>query len=387
MKINIIEKISLWDKLKNTRKPIVLYGMGDGADKILDYCEENKINIYDIFASDEFVRGHSFRGYKVKKFSDIQENTDDFIILLAFATRDKTVLNRIYELDKKYELYAPDIPVFGGKYTNNFTENIIKADELEQIYELFADEKSKQVYLDVINFKISGKIKYLQNADTPKSEGLNLLHLAEITENQKNPLHYIDIGAYDGDTILELNKYLGNIDKITAIEPDKKNFIKLQKNLTDNNIIEKCMLYNIGVWSKKQDIYFNERAGRHSSVAIPISASDEIDKIQNSRTKINKISVDSIDNIIAEIESKEKSKLRYFIKYDVEGSEYEAIVGSSETIKKYSPALAVSLYHKSEDLFKLPLLINNLNSSYKFYLRKHEYIPCWDLNLYAVKLT
>ena len=367
--------ISVWDKLKNPRKPIVMYGMGDGADKILDYCELNKIKIYDIFASDEFVRGHSFRGYKVKKFDEIQEKLDDFIILVAFATRDRKVLDKIYEFDKKYELYAPDMPVFGDKFNGGYYDYLLEnVKEFSQVYELLADDKSKQVYLDVINFKISGKIKYLQNADTPKSEVISLLHCLE-TENL--PLNYIDLGAYDGDSILELNKYLRNINKIIAVEPDAKNFIKLQKNLEKNNLTERCSLYNIGIWSEKQDIYFSEKAGRHSSVVMADSA-------QNSRTKIKKIAADSVDNIVES--NKSDGNHRYFIKYDVEGSEYEAIIGSSATIKKHSPSLAVSLYHRNEDLIKLPGLINMLNPSYKFYLRKHEYIPCWDLNLYAIYL-
>ena len=71
------------------------------------------------------------------------------------------------------------------------------------------------------------------------------------------------------------------------------------------------------------------------------------------------------------------------IKYDVEGLEYEAILGSKNLIKKGSD-LIVSLYHKSEDIYKLPLLVKSLNPSFKLYLRRLPYIPAWDLNLYAI---
>ena len=74
-----------------------------------------------------------------------------------------------------------------------------------------------------------------------------------------------------------------------------------------------------------------------------------------------------------------------YVKYDVEGSEYEAIKGSLKIIQTHSPTLLVSLYHRSEDLYKLPLLVKELNPSYKLYLRKLRYVPAWDLNLYAVK--
>jgi len=94
----------------------------------------------------------------------------------------------------------------------------------------------------------------------------------------------------------------------------------------------------------------------------------------------NIISVNSLDNIIKSCDLNGDT----LIKYDVEGAEYEALLGTKEIIKKYSPKLIVSLYHRTEDFFKLILLIHNLNPNYNFYVRKHKYIPCWDLNLYAV---
>ena len=36
----LAEMKDLWSYLSETTKPIVLYGMGDGADKILDVCEQ-----------------------------------------------------------------------------------------------------------------------------------------------------------------------------------------------------------------------------------------------------------------------------------------------------------------------------------------------------------
>ena len=70
-----------------------------------------------------------------------------------------------------------------------------------------------------------------------------------------------------------------------------------------------------------------------------------------------------------------------YIKYDVEGAEREAIEGSRETITSHRPALLVSAYHKSEDIFALPLQIHALRPDYKLYYRRYPYIPAWDLNL------
>ena len=74
-----------------------------------------------------------------------------------------------------------------------------------------------------------------------------------------------------------------------------------------------------------------------------------------------------------------------YIKYDVEGAEKEALMGSCRIISEYRPALLVSAYHRSEDIFELPLLISSLEPSYKLYLRRQRYVPAWDLNILAVK--
>ena len=73
-----------------------------------------------------------------------------------------------------------------------------------------------------------------------------------------------------------------------------------------------------------------------------------------------------------------------FIKYDVEGSEKQAIDGAKKTITAHRPKLSVALYHRNEDMFAIPLQIAELNRKYKFYMRHHPYIPDWDTNLYCI---
>ena len=75
-----------------------------------------------------------------------------------------------------------------------------------------------------------------------------------------------------------------------------------------------------------------------------------------------------------------------YIKYDVEGAEREAILGSIGTIARDHPTLLVSLYHRNEDLFDLPLLLHTQFPNYQgYYLRRKRGIPAWDLNLYVRK--
>ena len=93
--MNIIKQ-SFWETLAQEDKPIILYGMGSGADKILDFCAVKNIKIADMFASDEYVREHSFRGFKVKSLAQIKNiYGNNFCIVLCFATRIDSVIKKI----------------------------------------------------------------------------------------------------------------------------------------------------------------------------------------------------------------------------------------------------------------------------------------------------
>ena len=84
---------------------------------------------------------------------------------------------------------------------------------------------------------------------------------------------------------------------------------------------------------------------------------------------------ESIDNVIKEEVT--------FIKLDVEGAELRTLMGAAETIKKYKPRLAISIYHKPEDIYEIPLLLMEYRPDYRFYIRHYtSYI--WETVLYAV---
>ena len=68
---------------------------------------------------------------------------------------------------------------------------------------------------------------------------------------------------------------------------------------------------------------------------------------------------------------------------DIEGSELKALCGARETICRLKPKLAISIYHKTEDIWELPKVILQMNSEYKFYLR-HYSLAAEDTVLYAL---
>ena len=72
-----------------------------------------------------------------------------------------------------------------------------------------------------------------------------------------------------------------------------------------------------------------------------------------------------------------------YIKFDVEGAEHDALVGGSETISANMPVLAVCLYHRPEDLWDLPLLVQSLRPDYRLHVRRYS-DERWETVLYAV---
>ena len=92
--MNFEPNTDLWSYLSSTDKAIVMYGMGNGADKILNVCQRYGIEIADFFASDGFVRGHSFHGKTVLSYSAVKEKygAENMIVLLSFASSLPDVL-------------------------------------------------------------------------------------------------------------------------------------------------------------------------------------------------------------------------------------------------------------------------------------------------------
>ena len=86
----------VWHTLAESNLPILIYGMGNGVDKIISVFEERGISYDDVFASDGFVRGHSYRGKRVLSYSEACEKyAGDFDIVVSFGSKLPEVIDRI----------------------------------------------------------------------------------------------------------------------------------------------------------------------------------------------------------------------------------------------------------------------------------------------------
>lgn len=171
---------------------------------------------------------------------------------------------------------------------------------------------------------------------------------------------FIDGGCYDGENSRMFAKWAEDVQKtIYAFEPDQNNFKICQNVLGELDGISYKLIPK-GLWSSEGVLDFCANANEGSrfcpggEACIPVTSLDAV-----------------IDGKVT------------FIKMDIEGAEYEALRGAENLIRKYKPKLAISVYHKEEDIWELPKLLLSFHSKYTFYLR-HYSLSSEETVLYAI---
>lgn len=354
----------MWNSIKNSGKPVVLYGTGNAAEKIIAELYKRNIAVAGIFASDSFVRKRSFAGFPVMSYKDAKTAFGAMTVLLCFGSELPEVLDNILLINREQELYAPDLPVAGDiMFSEDYKNEHI--DDIEFAMDRLADEQSRRVFQGVLDYKLTGRIDELLAIHSPVEENWSLL---DISDKEA----FLDLGAYNGDTVkCFLSVSRGRYDRITAVEPDKRNFRKLSENTATLADIE---LINKAVGSHSEELRLAKSGGRAWAVLEP----DAAYKTEGyASEKLSSAQMTTVDEILA-------GRSVSLIKMDLEGQEAEALRGASESIKKYRPKMLVSAYHRNDDLWELPKLISELKPDYKFYLRKSPCLPAWEINYYIV---
>ena len=158
-----------WEELKEAKLPIVLYGMGDGADRILAALAAHGLQAAGVFASDEFVRGQVFRGFPVLRYEEAKRRFGPMLVLLAFGTGLPAVLARIDQIAQEQTLLAPDFPVVGNTPFDRTFYEAHRA-ELETVHSRLADAQSRRVFEDLLAYKRRWQIPYLRRCETDSDE-------------------------------------------------------------------------------------------------------------------------------------------------------------------------------------------------------------------------
>ncbi len=175
----------------------------------------------------------------------------------------------------------------------------------------------------------------------------------------------IDAGGCHGDTAL----YFASLGakKVYVYEFIPSNIEVMKKNINLNEKYRQNIeIVSNPVWSESKIKFSYKDEGSSSKVGDYNSFEDKTETL-------------SIDDLV-DIKKLEKVD---FIKMDIEGAEVPALKGARNTIKKYKPKLAISVYHKPDDMIVIPKLINDIRDDYKFYLDYYT-IFADEIILYAI---
>ena len=170
---------------------------------------------------------------------------------------------------------------------------------------------------------------------------------------------YIDVGAYDGDTLDAFVKQInGMYNRIIAIEPVKKNAKKILMKKY-NNIDLRC----VALW--KTDEY---------KELCEIGENCEKSWLSDCGTTI--VEVSTLDEVLKNTEVT-------LIKINTNGSEKEVIEGGGKCISICKPRIAVSIDYIFVNIDEIISSLKKFNPDYRFYLRHYGLMEKGTV-LYAV---
>jgi FkbM family methyltransferase len=254
-----------------------------------------------------------------------------------------------------WELHAQFAEQLGWRYWLGDPAFLAQhADELAHVHGRLHDEASRDCLLSLVRFRLGLQSSY-GSFTHPDAQYFNALTLPALAGR---PLRYLDGGAYSGDSLLELLE-LADVKEAWLFEPDAANFAKLCQTVSARRLPGLCL--PLALADGYRLLRFRSGLGEAGNVD---PAGDE------------GIATVSIDAVLA-------GQPVDLIKLDVEGSETQALEGAVQTLNEHRPVLALSAYHRPEDLWALPALIDRLCPGYRFSLRQHTH-NSFDLVLYGV---
>lgn len=307
-------------------------------------------------------------------------------------------------------MLGKDLSVLVVSRRNYYLENI---ERFYVTYDRLSDEESREKYIELLAYRMLGftKVKLSLNNDKfwaaragvaascrPERLPVNFrkgyLELYDLSSSGYDlKLYFVENGIFvdfmlqqynyndivcvgQGDVVIDAGGCWGDTalyfasrgaSKVFVYEFIPSNIDILKKNISLNKQYEACIsLVERAVWEQSGiDLSYKDQgpascvaqAGVYSGVTQTLSIDDLV-----------------IERGLATVD---------FIKMDIEGAELSAIKGAANTIRKYKPKLAISVYHKPDDLITIPEFISSLNPDYEFYLDYYTIVGD-EIILYAI---
>ncbi|HIQ28336.1 MAG TPA: FkbM family methyltransferase [Sulfurovum sp.] len=320
----------------HSSKPKYIFGRNEWAKSI-----ENEIKI-DGFI-DDFTKDTKYLGKPIISIEDVPNNALVVVVVIGKPLiAEKRVKQFQFDSIDYYSFFKySNLPIKQIMFWDGMIEDIKNNfSKYQWVYNLLQDSTSQNQFYNIINFRLSYNLDYMRGFEAIEDKQyfedfLNLNTEGEI---------FVDVGAYDGYTTEEFIRLSPQFKKVFLFEPEEKNMTIAKKRLSKFNNIK---FHTLGLSDAKETLQF-DTSGSSSKI------SEKGDVV---------IHVDKLDDIVKEEVT--------FIKMDIEGAESQAIEGAKVTIGKYHPKLAISVYHKKDDFWKIPEQILKIRHDYTIYLRHY----------------
>lgn len=335
-------------KRRDEAKTICLYGTGNFYENYVqqmgkyDYvCDSNPEKWGKMYNGKECI--------SPKQLSEL-----DSVVVFVMLGNYKEVIEELRQ--RHIECYF-----FGDLHLNIYNEHYPVSwfeknrQEMLDALDLFEDDLSKEIYVNAICNRIAPQYARKTFHEMEQKGEYFGTGIFDVGEDEC----YVDVGAYDGDSIRAfLETVKGKFEQIYGFELDLKNYsvMACDPNISGDNRIR---LYNMGISCEEKGVGVVS-AGYGSHIVESESQS---------------VRLGCLDTIL-------QDKRVTLIKMDIEGAEMDALKGAQKMISMQHPKLAISVYHKLDDMWKIPQYIKELCSDYKLSLRHHTAVA-WDTDCYA----
>ncbi len=282
---------------------------------------------------------------------ELDKYKDDIAILIT-TQHYKKIYRQLLDNGFKKIFAVTEYRLLNDAYFKN-KKNLQKIkDNVLKVMDVLEDERSKEITFTLIKNWFDFDVDKIGYEEIFTNDQYYPPGIVNLTDHES----FIDVGAYNGDTLFNFLKRVQNkFDLIHAFELDKKNFNEMKSSVEklDANLKNRIKLYNLGLLDREKDVYYESGGSGSESTFINV---------------INKASECGKTIKLSDVLQNEKVT---FIKMDIEGSEVKALSGAEEIIKKQKPKLAICVYHKPEHLWEIPLYIKKIVPEYKIFIRHH----------------
>jgi FkbM family methyltransferase len=359
-----------FEKILKKSREVVIYGAGNLGKKALRSLQSQGYKVKGFLDNNTSLHGKDVEGVLVSSIAEgwrLHGDAVGVVVAIYSGELQDTMSERIAPL---HEAGFSRIAHFGHlawkhpagllpHYSLDLPSNLIhKKVPILEGFSLFYDLTSLRHFVDHVEWRLNMDFCLL-----PRPVSQTIYFNKELLKENPNEF-LIDGGAFTGDTLKSFLESFGHngFYKALSFEPDPRNFKALQKTAASlkykNNQIE-VYPYALGDAVAKIQV---ESSGESSS------------RVGFGETTISCRMIDEFAGL---------GRPPTFIKLDIEGYELPALRGARRTISEHKPVLALSAYHKQDDLWELPLEIFEMQPEYDFRLVPHV-SDGWDLVLYAL---